>query len=66
MDDLIQDVTSVMMQILMNFAPDYVANFEFQLTGYIFSCVFFLITIAFIYSVIASLTKTVSAWFGRR
>lgn len=66
MDDLIADVVSVMMQILIGFAPERVDSFEFQLAGYICACVLFIVTMIFIYRVCSSLVRFVSSWFGRR
>lgn len=66
MDDLISDVVSIMMQILIKFAPERVTSFEFQLTGYICACVLFIITLIFIYNVCAVLMRVVCSWFGRR
>ena len=66
MDDLIADVVSVMMQILIGFAPERVGAFEFQLAGYICACVLFIVTLIFIYRICSSMARLVASWFGRR
>lgn len=66
MDDLISDVVSIMLQILMQIAPEHVNSFEFQLTAYICACVLLIITMIFIYRLCSGLSRVVFAWFGRR
>lgn len=65
MDDLIFDAVSVYTQILQLFAPDRVGTFEFQLTGYIFACLFLTIVIWTFCHILSSFAKTVMNWFNR-
>lgn len=65
MENLIEDVVSVFMQVLMGFAPDYVGDYSFLLTGYAFSCLFIVIIIWTFCHILSSSVKAVITWFNR-
>lgn len=65
MDELISDAVSIFMQVLMQFAPDRINTFEFQLTGYIFASAFILLMCWVMFKLLASFGQAVINWLNK-
>lgn len=65
MDNLIYDAVSIYTQILMQIAPDHIADFEFLLTAYIFASLFVLIVLWSFCRILSSFANSMISWLSR-